>query len=387
MSRSRRNFSAEFKSNLVLQLLKGEKELNVLAVENDIQPNLLRNWKKEFLANASLAFDNKREDNLREKLAEERKEKAEYAKKVGQLTMQVDWLKKNLKKLWDLTTRVNLVRSLSTTKELPVSTGAKLLGINRTSVYYGGIPVSEEELECKSIIDHLHTDNPTWGARQMSAQLKLRGYQIGRRKAGRYMREMDITPIYPKMNLSKRMKQAKVCPYLLRNAVIDRPNQAWSIDITYIPMKHGFLYLTAIIDWYSRCIVGWDVDDTLDTTMVINACKKAFKIAKPLIINSDQGSQFTSDKYIDFIRNSGIRQSMDGQSRWADNIMIEHWFHSFKYEEAYLMEYANLKEAREDIGRYIYTYNFERCHQSIGNKRPAEVYYPVMLLDAARAAA
>ena len=387
MSRSRRNFSAEFKTNLVLQLLKGEKELNVLAVENDIQPNLLRNWKKEFLANASLAFDNKREDNLREKLAEERKEKAEYAKKVSQLTMQVDWLKKNLKKLWDLTTRVNLVRSLSTTKELPVSTGAKLLGINRTSVYYGGIPVSEEELECKSIIDHLHTDNPTWGARQMSAQLKLRGYQIGRRKAGRYMREMDITPIYPKMNLSKRMKQAKVCPYLLRNAVIDRPNQAWSIDITYIPMKHGFLYLTAIIDWYIRCIVGWDVDDTLDTTMVINACKKAFKIAKPLIINSDQGSQFTSDKYIDFIRNSGIRQSMDGQSRWADNIMIERWFRSFKYEEAYLTEYANLKEAREAIGRYIYTYNFERCHQSIGNKRPAEVYYPVMLLDAARAAA
>ena len=379
MSRSRRNFSAEFKTNLVLQLLKGEKELNVLAVENDIQPNLLRNWKKEFLANASLAFDNKREDNLREQLAEERKEKVEYAKKVAQLTMQVDWLKKNLKKLSDLTTRVNLVRNLSTTKELPVSTGAKLLGINRTSVYYGGIPVSEEELECKSIIDHLHTDNPTWGARQISAQLKLRGYQVGRRKAGRYMREMDITPIYPKMNLSKRMKQAKVCPYLLRNAVIDRPNQAWSIDITYLPMKHGFLYLTAIIDWYSRCIVGWDVDDTLDTTMVINACKKAFKVAKPLIINSDQGSQFTSDKYIDFIRNNGIRQSMDGKSRWADNIMIERWFRSFKYVEAYLTEYANLKEAREAIGRYIYTYNFERCHQSIGNKRPAEVYYPVML--------
>ena len=387
MSRSRRNFSAEFKTNLILQLLKGEKELNVLAVENDIQPNLLRNWKKEFLANASLAFDNKREDNLREKLAEERKEKAEYAKKVGQLTMQVDWLKKNLKKLSDLTTRVNLVRNLSTTKELPVSTSVKLLGINRTSVYYEVLPVSQEELECKSVIDHLHTDNPTWGARQMSAQLKLRGYQVGRRKAGRYMREMDITPIYPKMNLSKRMKQAKVCPYLLRNAVIDRPNQAWSIDITYIPMKHGFLYLTAIIDWYSRCIVGWDVDDTLDTTMVINACKKAFKVAKPLIINSDQGSQFTSDKYIDFIRNSGIRQSMDGKSRWADNIMIERWFRSFKYEEAYLTEYANLKGAREAIGRYIYTYNFERCHQSIGNKRPAEVYYPVMLLDAARAAA
>ena len=213
-----------------------------------------------------------------------------------------------------------------------MSSGAKLLDINRTSVYYNGTPVSAEELECKAIIDHLHTDNPAWGARQMSAQLKLRGYNVGRRKAGRYMREMDITPIYPKMNLSKRMKQAKVCPYLLRNAVIDKPNQAWSVDITYITMKHGFLYLTAIIDWYSRCIVGWDIDDTLDTTMVINACEKAFKVAKPLIINSDQGSQFTSEKYRDFIRTNGIRQSMDGKSRWADNIMIERWFRSFKYE-------------------------------------------------------
>ena len=185
--------------------------------------------------------------------------------------MQVDWLKKNLKKFSDLTTRVNLVQNLSTTKGLPASIGAKLLGINRTSMYYKGRPLFQEELECKEIIDHLHTDNPTWGASQMSAQLKPVDIRLVAAKQGRYMNEMDITPIYPKMNLSKRMKQAKVCPYLLRNAVIDRPNQAWSIDITYIPMKHGFLYLTAIIDWYSRCIVGWDVDDTLDTSMVINA--------------------------------------------------------------------------------------------------------------------
>ena len=152
MSRSRRNFSAEFKTNLVLQLLKGEKELNVLAVENDIQPNLLRNWKKEFLANASLAFDNKREDNLREKLAEERKEKAEYAKKVGQLTMQVDWLKKNLKKFGDLTTRVNLAQNLLTTKELPVSVGAKLLDINRTSIYYKGTLYQKANLPAKRLL-------------------------------------------------------------------------------------------------------------------------------------------------------------------------------------------------------------------------------------------
>lgn len=201
-------------------------------------------------------FDDKWEENLKDKLTEERKEKAEYAKKVGQLTMQVDWLKKNLKKFVDLTTRVSLVQNLLTTKELPASVGANLLDINSTSIYYKGTSASLEELACKEIIDHLHTDNPTWGARQLSAQLKKRGYLVGRRKARRYMNERDIYPIYPKMNLSKRMQRAKVCPYLLRNAIIDAPNQAWSIDITYIPIKHGFLYLTAVIGWHSRCIVG-----------------------------------------------------------------------------------------------------------------------------------
>ena len=185
----------------------------------------------------------------------------------------------------------------------------------------------------------------------MSAQLKNRGYHVGRRKARRYMNEMDIYPIYPKMNLSKRMQQAKVCPYLLRNVVIDAPNQAWSIDITYIPIRHGFLYLTAVIDWYSRCIVGWEVDDTLDTRMVINVLKKAFAVSKPQILNSDQGCQFTSQKYIEFVKENGIRQSMDGKSRWADNIMIERWFRSFKYEEAYLTLYNNTSIATRSIAR------------------------------------
>lgn len=380
MSRQRRNFSAKFKSDLVIELLKGEKDLNTLATENNIQPNLLRNWKKEFLNNASAVFDDKREENLKDKLVEERREKAEYAKKVGQLTMQVDWIKKNLKKFVDLTTRVSLVQNLLTTKEIPASIGAKLLDINRTSIYYKGSPVSDEELACKKIIDHLHTDNPTWGARQMSAQLKNRGHHVGRRKAHRYMNEMDIYPIYPKMNLSKRMQQAKVCPYLLHNAVIDAPNQAWSIDITYIPIRHGFLYLTAVIDWYSRCIVGWEVDDTLDTGMVINALKKSFAVAKPHILNSDQGCQFTSRQYIDFVKENDIHQSMDGKSRWADNIMIERWFRSFKYEEVYLTQYNNIKEARTAIGHYIHTYNFERCHSALDYKTPAECYYPAMLL-------
>ena len=261
------------------------------------------------------------------------------------------------------------------------------MSVNRTSIYYKGVPISEKELEIKALIDVLHTDNPAWGARQMAAQLKSRGYQIGRKKVRRYMTEMAIDPIYPKMNLSKRQHNSVILPYLLKNAEIIRPNQAWSIDITYIKMKHGFLYLTAIIDWYSRCIVGWDLDDTLDTRSVIAACKKAFSVAKPEILNSDQGCQFTSQEYKNFLKENSVRQSMDGKSRWADNIMIERWFRSFKYEELYLTEYKNMKEAREAIGKYIHTYNFERLHSAVGYKTPAEMYYPVMLLPYAAVAA
>jgi len=280
----------------------------------------------------------------------------------------------------DPTGKANILKNLLKTKELPVNTGARLLGINRTSIYYKEKPVSEFELRCKEIIDRLHTDFPTWGARQMSKQLQKRGFHIGRKKCRRYMTEMAIDPIYPKMNLSKRMQQSKVFPYLLRNAVIEKPNQAWSIDITYIHLSHGYAYLAAIIDWASRCVVGWEIDDTLSTRIVIEALKKAFSVAKPIILNSDQGCQFTSQEYIDFVQGNNVRISMDGKSRWADNIKIERWFRSFKYEEAYLTSYRNIREARDAVAVYIHNYNFERLHSSLGYESPAECYYPVMLL-------
>ncbi len=285
-----------------------------------------------------------------------------------------------------LATRISIVQNLLTAKELPVSVGAELAGVSRSSVYYRPAGPSDEELECKAIIDRLHTDNPTWGARQMSAQLKMRGHDVGRRKARRYMDGMAIGPIYPKMNLSKRQKQAQVAPYLLRNAVVDAPNQAWSIDITYIPVKRGFLYLTAIIDWHSRCIVGWELDDTLDTRACMEACRKAFRVARPVILNSDQGCQFTSAIYKDFLKENGIRQGMDGKSRWVDNVMTGRWFRTFKYDEVYPTEWHNIREARKAIAAYVFKYNFERCHSSIGNVPPASVYFPALLYAAAKEA-
>ena len=399
MSRTRRKFSSQFKADLCLELLKGEKDLNSLASENSLLPNLLRNWKKDFLEKCSKAFDDTSENYWKEKYLAGHREKEDYARKVGQPAMQVDWLKKNLRRLLDQDTKTSLLQSLSKSracasgrereKKLSVRVAAGLPGLNRTSIYYKhrNNKSSEEELACKALIDRIHTDNPSWGARQLSKQLRLQGFKAGRFRTMRFMREMGIDAIYPKMNLSKRQKKAQILPYLLKNVDIKRPNQAWSIDITYIPIKHGFLYLTAIIDWYSRCIVGWEVDDTLDTRMVIQAVRKAFRIAKPEILNSDQGCQFTSNEYKTFLLENHVLQSMDGKSRWADNIMIERWFRSFRYEEAYLTQYNNIREAREAIRIYVKKYNFERCHSAIGGVPPALVYYPAMLLEAARAAA
>ena len=399
MSRTRRKFSSQFKADLCVELLKGEKDLNSLASENSLLPNLLRNWKKDFLEKCSKAFDDTSENYWKEKYLAGHREKEDYARKVGQPAMQVDWLKKNLRRLLDQDTKTGLLQSLSKSracasgrereKKLSVRIAAGLPGLNRTSIYYKhrNNKSAEEELACKALIDRIHTDNPSWGARQLSKQLRLQGFKAGRFRTMRFMREMGIDAIYPKMNLSKRQKKAQILPYLLKNVDIKRPNQAWSIDITYIPIKHGFLYLTAIIDWYSRCIVGWEVDDTLDTRMVIQAVRKAFRIAKPEILNSDQGCQFTSNEYKTFLLENHVLQSMDGKSRWADNIMIERWFRSFRYEEAYLTQYNNIREAREAIRIYVKKYNFERCHSAIGGVPPALVYYPAMLLEAARAAA
>ena len=282
-----------------------------------------------------------------------------------------------------MTGKVNILRAQKDSKELPLTTVASLLDVSRTTAYYSPAEPTEQALAAKELIDRLHTDNPTWGSRQLSKQLMKHGLSIGRLKTRHYMQEMAITVIYPKPNLSKAANGNKIYPYLLKNVIVTRPNQAWSIDITYIRLKHGFVYLTAIIDWYSRCIVGWELDDTLASSMVLTALEKAFAVAKPIILNSDQGSQFTGHDYLDALKTNKIQISMDGKSRWADNIMIERWFRTLKYDEVYLKDYQNIKDARRQIGEYIHKYNFERLHSALGYQTPAESYYPMMLLKAA----
>lgn len=217
---------------------------------------------------------------------------------------------------------------------------------------------------------------PYLGVRKLRDKLQKIDYiPAGRRLIKRYMDEMGIYAMCPKPNLSKRNKQHKIYPYLLRNLEINRPNQVWAIDITYIKMGRSHMYLTAIIDWYSRYIVGWELSDTLDTAPVLAAVKKAIRqYGKPEIINSDQGSQFTSDDYTSYLKNEAIRQSMDGKGRWVDNVVIERWFRSLKIERIYPYEFVTPRELRIGIREYVQEYNTERPHQTHAYFTPSEIF-------------
>jgi len=226
-----------------------------------------------------------------------------------------------------------------------------------------------------SRIDYWHTLLPAIGSRKIVVKLREEGYPVGRKYVRKCMEEMGIHAIYPKANLSKRNFQQAIVPYLLRNHPVYFPNQVWSIDITYIKMHHGHMYLTAIIDWFSRKIVGWKLSDTLDTSEVIAAVRGAVQTAGiPAILNSDQGCQFTSGEYKQLMKELGIRQSMDGKSRWADNIMIERWFRSLKTEMIYINEFVNPRELRKAIGDYIESYNTIRPHEALDYETPQSVY-------------
>lgn len=230
-------------------------------------------------------------------------------------------------------------------------------------------------------IDYWHTVMPYVGSRKIVVLLQKEGYSVGRKYVRGCMSEMGIHALYPKPNLSKRNFKESTVPYLLRNFNASFPNQVWSVDITYIPLHRSHMYLTAIIDWCSRKVVGHSLSDTLDTTSVIEAVKAAIKThGVPAIINSDQGTQFTSKEYKSLLKQCGIRQSMDGKSRWADNVLIERWFRSLKTEKLYISEYHSPRELRKLIQEYIREYNEIRPHESLGNRTPSEAFSDCFLI-------
>lgn len=257
---------------------------------------------------------------------------------------------------------------------LPLTQQAKLLRLSRSSLYYMPHPVSEPDLSLMRKIDKLHTAHPFAGARMLRDLLKLDDEKVGRRHVATLMKKMGIEALYRKPNTSKKHPGHKIYPYLLRGLEINRPNQVWATDITYIPMAKGFVYLIAVMDWFSRKVLSWRVSNTMDTSFCLEAIEEAVsRHGVPEIFNTDQGSQFTSDAFTGSLKNPGIKISMDGKGSWRDNVFIERLWRSVKYEEVYLKACESVTEARRSIGNYLNFYNAGRPHSSLDGIPPRSV--------------
>jgi len=257
---------------------------------------------------------------------------------------------------------------------LPVVRQCTLLGVSRSGLYYRPKGIPEEDLAVMKLIDHQYLSTPFYGARKIAAWLKSQGHLVNRKRVRRLMRLMGIKAIYRRPKTSKPAPGHKIYPYLLGGIKVTRPNQVWAADITYIPMARGFLYLVAIIDWYSRYVLSWRLSNTLDAGFCVEALEEALGKGRPEIFNTDQGSQFTGEAFIGLLERHGIRISMDGKGSYSDNLFIERLWRTVKYEEVYLKAYQDGRDARVSLGEFFSFYNAERPHQALDYRTPGEVF-------------
>ena len=258
--------------------------------------------------------------------------------------------------------------------QLSIRRQCELVGLNRSTYYYTPAQESELNLSLMRLIDKQYTRTPFYGWPRMTAHLRRQGHEINHKRVQRLMSKMGLQAVYPKRRTSIPAKGHKVYPYLLRHLAIIRPNQVWSTDITYIPMRHGFMYLVAVIDWYSRYVLSWELSNTLDGLFCLDALDQALAQAQPDIFNTDQGAQFTALAFTSRLETAGIRISMDGRGRALDNVFVERLWRSVKYEHVYLYEYEKVPELEKGLREYFTFYNQERPHQSLSYQTPAEVH-------------
>ena len=258
--------------------------------------------------------------------------------------------------------------------QLSIARQCELLGLSRSSWYYKPLEVPSYELELMRLIDEQYTLMPFYGIRRMTAWLDREGHHVNHKRVGNLMRRMGLEAIYPKPKLSQRNDEHKIYPYLLRGLEINRPNQVWSTDITYIRLHRGFVYLVAVMDWFSRYVLSWSVSVTMDVHFCLEALENALSRGKPEIFNSDQGAQFTSREFTGVLLDAGVRISMDGRGRVFDNIFIERLWRSVKYEEVYIKDYADVLACIQGLRTYFFLYNDQRLHQALGYKTPRQIY-------------
>ena len=382
MSTKRKTYSAEFKAKVVLEVLEAELTLNQIASKYELLPANVKNWKKMFLENMSLAFD-------KSTVVKEYKEQIEVlqssndclAKKVGNLTVEKDFLVEKLLSLVSSKTRKKFV---DTKHNLSVNKQCKLLHIAKSTLYYTPLKRFSTEWDIKFLneLNEIHSEFPYYGTRRLVTALENEGYWVGRKFIKSAMEYMGIRALYPKHKTTQAYKEHYKYKYLLKEfkndknqVVVETPNQVWSTDITYIKLEKGFVYLAAVIDWNTKKILSWKLSNTMDIALTTGVLNDALaRYSKPEIFNTDQGSQYTAQAHVNILKEHDIKISMDGKGRSIDNICIERFWRTIKYEEIYLNDYKSMSELRYSIDNYIVKYNSRRLHSAIGNKTPNEIY-------------
>ncbi|MFH1767017.1 MAG: IS3 family transposase [Patescibacteria group bacterium] len=366
----RKLFGSAIKAKVALAALRGDKTLAELAAEYEVHPNQISNWKKKVLEQLPGLFEKGFQKGDRPDPIVD-----ELYKQIGQLQVENDWLKKKYSQyLPDEEKKVVISKGRD---KISKRRQCELLGINRSTVYYKPAPISEFELRLQNRTDELFTAHPFFGTRRLMEYLNLDGFEVGRDKVRSVMNSLGLETVYPKKNTSIRNQMHKIYPYLLKDVEISRTNQVWSADITYIRLRHGFVYLVAIMDWYSRYVLSWRLSNTLDSNFCVEALKEAFVYGQPEIFNTDQGCQFTSEAFTGLLLENNIKISMDGKGRALDNVFVERLWRSVKYENIYLNSYSSIPEVEDGLVAYFDFYNNRRLHQSLKYRTPVNAYIGV----------
>ena len=374
MSRKKTTFTPEFKTKLVLEVLKNDKTLNEIASAYNITPKNLHNWKKIFLDNAEIAMEpSKAVKEYKEELAQVHEENEALTKIVGKMTVEKEWLEKKLVSL-GLSEKKQMIEP--ELKTLSLSKQCQLLNISRSGLYYTPV-VNPHKEELKAEIKSIYKDLSIYGYKKVHQQLLENGFKVSPNTVASYRQELGLKAILAVKPISTTVaiKEHKKYSYKLRGLDITRVNQVWSTDLTYIKTSRVMVYLAAIIDWHSKAVLSYKISNTMDTDIVMSVLNEALAIyGPPEIFNTDQGSQYTSEIHTQRLKNMGVTISMDGKGRATDNICIERFWRSAKCECIYLNEYHTIAQLQKDVDEYIDFYNNRRFHQTLDYKKPMDVY-------------
>ena len=366
--RARRNHTPAFKARVALAAIKGDRTLAQLAEQFDVHPNQITSWKAQLEGGAADVFGPGSSNGA--VAARHRREV------VARQDRRTDTGERFFRRRAHQGGIAERKAMIDRKHDLPITRQAEVLCISRGSVYYLPRPVPEADLAIMRRLDRLHLESPFAGSRMLRGLLVAEGCKIGRRHVKTLMKRMGIEALYRRPRTTKPGPGHKIYPYLLRAMAVTRPNQVWAMDITYIPMARGFVYLAVVLDWFSRRVLSWRLSITMEAAFCVETLEDALaRHGKPDIFNTDQGSQFTGSAFTGVLANNDIAISMDGKGAWRDNVFVERLWRSVKYEEVYLKAYDSVSEARSSIGQYLDFYNGRRPHSSLDGATPDQAYF------------